>query len=93
MALHLKVIGLINVQFAVKDEKIYVLEVNPRASRTAPFVSKAIGFSLPYVAAKCMMGVSLKSQNIKIVKATVFLASKKLFFLSKNFGCRPFVRS
>ena len=58
MALNLKVVGLINVQFAVKEEKIYVLEVNPRASRTAPFVSKAIGFSLPYVAAKCMMGVN-----------------------------------
>ena len=85
MALHLKVIGLINVQFAVKDEKIYVLEVNPRASRTAPFVSKAIGFSLPYVAAKCMMGISLKSQNIKIVKSHSFSCVKEAVFPFEKF--------
>ncbi|OUU75046.1 MAG: carbamoyl phosphate synthase large subunit [Methylococcaceae bacterium TMED69] len=85
MALKLKVIGLINVQFAVKDEKIYVLEVNPRASRTAPFVSKAIGFSLPYVAAKCMMGVPLNKQNIKAVKSHVFSCVKEAVFPFEKF--------
>ena len=60
MALALEVKGLMNVQFAVKDETVYVLEVNPRASRTAPFVSKAIGVPLAKLAAKIMAGMTLK---------------------------------
>ncbi|MDX1950896.1 MAG: carbamoyl-phosphate synthase large subunit [Verrucomicrobiota bacterium] len=60
MARELKVIGLMNVQYAVKDEVVYVLEVNPRASRTVPFVSKAIGVPLAKVAAKVMAGMTLK---------------------------------
>jgi len=60
MALELRVIGLMNVQFAVKGEKVYVLEVNPRASRTVPFVSKAIGAPLAKLAAKVMCGMTLK---------------------------------
>ena len=60
MAKELKVIGLMNVQYAVKDEKVYVLEVNPRASRTVPFVSKAIGVPLAKLAAKVMAGKTLK---------------------------------
>jgi carbamoyl-phosphate synthase large subunit len=60
MARELKVIGLMNVQYAVKDEKVFVLEVNPRASRTVPFVSKAIGVPLAKLAAKVMAGKSLK---------------------------------
>ena len=60
MARELNVIGLMNVQFAVKDEQVYVIEVNPRASRTAPFVSKAIGVALPKLAAKIMTGMTLK---------------------------------
>jgi len=59
LALELKVKGLINIQFAVKDGDIYVLEVNPRASRTIPFVSKAIGRPLAKMAAKIMAGKSL----------------------------------
>ena len=59
MAKELKVVGLMNVQFAVKDDIVYVLEVNPRASRTAPFVSKAIGVALPKLAAKIMAGKTL----------------------------------
>jgi len=59
MARELNVRGLMNVQFAVKDEKLYVLEVNPRASRTVPFVSKAIGVPLAKLAAKIMTGMSL----------------------------------
>ncbi len=59
MARELKVIGLMNVQFAVQNEQVYVLEVNPRASRTAPFVSKAIGVALPKLAAKIMAGKTL----------------------------------
>ena len=63
MARELGVIGLMNVQFAVKDGEVYVLEVNPRASRTVPYVSKCIGVSLAKVAARCMAGTSLKAQN------------------------------
>lgn len=59
MALELGVVGLMNVQLAYQDEVIYVIEVNPRASRTVPFVSKAIGVSLAKVAARCMAGKSL----------------------------------
>jgi len=60
MALELGVVGLINIQFAIKDGVIYVLEVNPRASRTVPFVSKAIGVPLAKLAAKVMTGATLK---------------------------------
>ena len=60
MARELKVVGLMNVQYAVKDEKVFVLEVNPRASRTVPFVSKAIGVPLAKLAAKVMAGKTLK---------------------------------
>jgi len=60
MAKELKTTGLMNIQFAVKDEKVYVLEVNPRASRTVPFVSKAIGVPLAKLATKIMLGKKLK---------------------------------
>jgi len=60
MAKELDVLGLMNVQYAVKDEKVYVLEVNPRASRTVPFVSKAIGVPLAKLATKVMFGKKLK---------------------------------
>ena len=64
MAKALKVVGLMNVQFAVKGNDIYVLEVNPRASRTVPYVSKATSRPLAKIAARCMAGQSLKSQGI-----------------------------
>jgi carbamoyl-phosphate synthase large subunit len=68
MAHGLKVVGLMNVQFAIQHKDgvdvIYVLEVNPRASRTVPFVSKATGIQLAKVAARCMVGKSLKAQGI-----------------------------
>ncbi len=60
MAKELKVIGLMNVQYAVKDNAVYVLEVNPRASRTVPFVSKAIGVQLAKLASRVMAGKTLK---------------------------------
>jgi carbamoyl-phosphate synthase large subunit len=64
LALELKVVGLMNTQFAIKDNQIYLLEVNPRASRTVPFVSKATGVQLAKVAARCMAGTSLKEQAV-----------------------------
>jgi carbamoyl-phosphate synthase large subunit len=63
MARELKVVGLMNVQYAVKGDTVYVLEVNPRASRTVPFVSKAIGVPLAKLAAKVMSGKTLKELN------------------------------
>jgi carbamoyl-phosphate synthase large subunit len=60
MARELNMVGLMNVQYAIKDEKVYVLEVNPRASRTVPFVSKAIGVPLAKLATKIMLGEKLK---------------------------------
>jgi len=69
MAKALDVRGLMNVQFAVKDETVYVLEVNPRASRTVPFVSKAIGVPLAKLAAKIMTGAKLK--DLKFTKEII----------------------
>lgn len=64
MALSLGVVGLVNAQFAIQSDDIYVLEVNPRASRTVPFVSKATGLPLAKIAARCKMGQSLKEQGL-----------------------------
>jgi len=80
LAKELHLFGLMNIQFAVKDEQIYILEVNPRASRTIPFISKAIGVLLAKLAAKIMMGKKLKEIGFtkeiippyKCVKESVF---------------------
>jgi carbamoyl-phosphate synthase large subunit len=63
MARELNVVGLMNTQFAIQDEEIFVLEVNPRASRTVPFVSKATGVPLAKIAARCMVGQTLAEQG------------------------------
>jgi len=65
LALELKVRGLINIQYAVKDGKVYILEANPRASRTVPFVSKVTGIPLAKIAAKIMLGKKLKDLGIE----------------------------
>lgn len=65
LALALKVVGLMNVQFAVKDDDIYILEVNPRASRTVPFVAKVIGEPVAKIAARVMAGETLASFKLK----------------------------
>ncbi|GBG13250.1 carbamoyl-phosphate synthase large subunit [Novimethylophilus kurashikiensis] len=64
MAKALGVVGLMNVQFAIQGETVFVLEVNPRASRTVPFVSKACGLQLAKIAARCMAGRTLKEQGV-----------------------------
>ena len=64
LALELGVVGLINAQFAIQSDDVYVLEVNPRASRTVPFVSKATGLPLARIAALCKVGVTLKEQGL-----------------------------
>ena len=65
LALEIGVVGLINAQFAIQSDDIYILEVNPRASRTVPFVSKATGLPLAKIAACCKVGQSLKEQGFK----------------------------
>jgi len=64
MANALGVVGLMNVQFAIQGDTVFVLEVNPRASRTVPFVSKACGLQLAKIAARCMIGTKLKAQGV-----------------------------
>ncbi len=80
LALALNVVGLMNVQFAVKGEQIYVLEVNPRASRTVPFVSKATARSLASIASRCMAGQSLAEQGIVVEQAPNFYSVKEAVF-------------
>jgi len=63
LARELGVVGLMNIQFAIKDNDIYILEVNPRASRSVPFVSKVTGYPLAKIAARCMVGQSLQEQG------------------------------
>jgi carbamoyl-phosphate synthase large subunit len=65
MAKALQVVGLMNVQFAIQNDVVFVLEVNPRASRTVPYVSKATGLPLAKISARCMVGQTLKQQGIK----------------------------
>ncbi len=80
IALTLGVKGLMNTQFAIKADQIYLLEVNPRASRTVPFVSKATGVQLAKVAARCMVGVSLERQGfIREVIPEFFFVKESVF--------------
>ncbi|MST94575.1 MAG: carbamoyl-phosphate synthase large subunit [Pedosphaera sp.] len=85
MARELKVIGLMNVQYAVKGDTVYVLEVNPRASRTVPFVSKAIGQPLAKLAAKVMAGKSLKQLGFTKEIWTKYWAVKESVFPFNRF--------
>jgi carbamoyl-phosphate synthase large subunit len=85
MARELKVIGLMNVQYAVKGETVYVLEVNPRASRTVPFVSKTIGVPLAKLAARVMAGKSLKELNFTAELVPKYWAVKESVFPFNRF--------
>ena len=85
LALELGVIGLMNAQFAVKDKTIYVLEVNPRGSRTVPFVSKAIGVPLAKLAMKVMIGRTLKDLGFTKAPQPVHLSVKEAVFPFNKF--------
>src|SRR5690606_26525752 len=80
LARELRVRGLMNVQMAVKDDQICILEVNPRASRTAPFVSKAVHVPWPAIAAKVMMGRSLAELGAAEAHDTGAFAVKESVF-------------
>ncbi len=79
LAKALGVIGLMNVQFAVKDDVVYILEVNPRASRTVPFVAKASGLAIAKIAARVMAGEKLKSFNLKPAKISHVAVKEAVF--------------
>jgi len=85
LAKSLNVIGLVNAQFAIQKDKIFILEVNPRASRTVPFVSKATGKQLAKIAAKTMIGISLKEQRVKSETSQEFFAVKGPVFPFNKF--------
>src|SRR2546430_3646167 len=76
----LGVVGLINVQFAIQQGVVHVLEVNPRASRTVPFVSKATGQPLAKIAARCMLGRSLADQGARVEMSRSYFAVKEAVF-------------
>jgi len=83
LARSLKVVGLMNVQYAIQRDTVYVLEVNPRASRTVPYVSKATGVPLAKVAARCMAGASLKKQDVHEVTPDYFSVKEAVFPFAK----------
>src|SRR5690606_39230244 len=80
MARGLNVKGLMNVQFAIQDGDVYVLEVNPRASRTVPYVSKATGLQLAKIAARAMAGKTLSAQGITREIVPPFFSVKEAVF-------------
>ncbi|MHC5001352.1 MAG: ATP-binding protein, partial [Planctomycetota bacterium] len=85
LAKELKVLGLLNIQYAVKNNDIYILEVNPRASRTIPFVSKAIGVPLAKLAAKVMAGKSL-FPGADVILGPEMLSTGEVMGISDDFG-------
>jgi len=90
IALEIKAIGLINVQLALYEDTLYLLEVNPRASRTIPFVSKCIGHSFAQIGAKCMSGISLEKQRFtKEIIPEYFSVKEAILPFAKFQGVDP----
>ncbi len=91
MARELGVVGLMNTQFAIQNDRVYVLEVNPRASRTVPFVSKTTGLQLAKIAARCMVGKSLKAQGVsrEVQPKGFFTVKESVFPFIKFPGVDP----
>ena len=85
LAKALNVVGLINVQYAIKEGKVYVLEVNPRGSRTVPFVSKAIGVQLAAIAARVMLGETLEAIGFTEEVAPAYISVKEAVFPFNKF--------
>ncbi|GFM38213.1 carbamoyl-phosphate synthase large subunit [Desulfovibrio psychrotolerans] len=85
LAKELRVVGLMNIQFAVKDGTVFILEVNPRASRTAPFVSKATGVPLPRLATQVMMGKTIKELNPASMRRSGYISVKESVFPFSRF--------
>ena len=83
LALSLRVVGFLNIQFAIKNDQIYVIEVNPRASRTVPFVSKANGEPLAKIASRVMAGEKLSKYKLKYKTNKVFAVKEAVFPFNK----------
>ena len=93
LAKALKVVGLMNIQYAIKDDELFIIEVNPRASRTVPFVSKAIGISLAKLAARVMAGEKLKDLNFTQEIIPPYYAVKESVFPFNRFPGSPIMLS
>ena len=89
LALALKVVGLMNVQFAIKDRQIYILEVNPRASRTVPFVAKVVGIPVAGIASEIMAGKPLKAFGLKAQKLKHIAVKEAVFPFARFPGVDP----
>ena len=88
IALEFDVIGLVNIQFAIKDKQIYLIEVNPRASRTVPFIAKSTGLPIAKIAAKVMSGKKLSEFNLNNTKKSKHVSVKEVVFPFARFpGC------
>lgn len=91
LALELNIIGLMNIQFAIQDNDIYILEVNPRASRTVPFVSKSVGVSIAKIAVACMLGHSLQNLQLQTTTSELYAVKQSVFPFSKFPDVDPFL--
>ncbi len=89
LAKELNVIGLLNIQFAIQNDVIYVLEANPRASRTVPFVSKSIGIAIAKLAVEVMLGKSLREQNLSLRGCAQLAVKQSVFPFNKFLGVDP----
>ena len=89
LAIALKVVGLMNVQYAIKDRQIYILEVNPRASRTVPFVAKVIGYPIAGIASEIMAGKPLKAFGLKPKKLKHIAVKEAVFPFARFAGVDP----
>ncbi|SFV39046.1 carbamoyl-phosphate synthase large subunit [Hyphomicrobium facile] len=89
LALALRVVGLMNVQFAIKDEQVFILEVNPRASRTVPFVAKVIGLPIATIAAEVMAGKPLAAFNLKKPSYKHVAVKEAVFPFARFLGVDP----
>ena len=87
IAKKLKIVGYINIQFAIKDNKIYLIEVNPRASRTIPFIAKSIGIPIAKIATKIILGQKIRKLNLKS-KITNYVSVKESVFPFDKFRVR-----
>lgn len=91
LANELNIVGLMNIQFAIQDADIYILEVNPRASRTVPFVSKSIGVPIAKIAVACMLGRSLQDLQLQTTASELYAVKQAVFPFSKFPGIDPFL--
>jgi len=89
LAIELHIIGLMNIQFAIKGTDLYILEVNPRASRSVPFVSKSVGIPISKIAVACMLGHSLQDLQLQTSSSGLYAVKQSVFPFAKFPGVDP----